>query len=184
MVALLYVAPAWAQHHAGQPPPKFVDKQVVEQEHKRHGNIDGYGAKTAIPERPFPWMAVGLGFLTMVLMSPLGYLAYRSTNKDLKAMKTVGRVTEGTKGEVKEPRTPRAKGEKAEKPNQGGGEPRDRVWDAVHSVNQWVPVDWVARTANLTEPETLDELKGLADEGYLEAAKDKSGKPIFRVQAS
>jgi len=74
---------------------------------------------------------------------------------------------------------PRAK---AEKPMEGGSEPRDRVWETMQSVSQWVPIDWVARSSGLSDDESAEELSALTEEGYLETAKDKQGNPIFRTR--
>jgi hypothetical protein len=178
----LTAAPALAEHHAGQPPSTFVQKETqATQEHKRRGDMDEFGSKTKVPEKPFPWQALGLGVLVMVLASPFAFLYYRNTSKTLAEMKTVGRVTEGAKGEVREKGAKPAKGEK---PMEGGNEPRDRVWETMQSVSQWVPVDWVARSSGLSSEESQEELASLTEEGYLEQAKDKQGNPIFRTKAS
>ena len=170
---------ALAQHHAGQPPSDFVQRQQdVPQEHHRRGEVSEFGAATQIPERPFPWKAVLLGLLLCGLAAPFAAYVYRSTSKDLADLKTVGRQTDGKEksGEAK-----KLAGEVSKGDALGGGTPRDRVWEAVTSVNQWVPVDWVARTAGLSVDETTDELNALAEEGQLEHAADKGGNPIFRA---
>jgi hypothetical protein len=168
------------EHHPGQPPSTFVAKDNGgPTEHKRQGNVGEFGAATKAPEKPFPWMALGLGIMSLVIASPFAFLYYRGTSKDLKDMKTVGRVTEGTKGAVREKG---ARPAKAEKPMEGGNEPRDRVWETMQSVSQWVPVDWVARSSGLSDDESAEELTALTSEGYLEQAKDKQGNPIFRTR--
>jgi hypothetical protein len=169
---------ALAQHHAGQPPSDFVQKDNGSGEHHRRGEVGDYGATLKTPERPFPWKALLLGVVLAALASPIGVLVYRSTSKDLSDMKTVGRLTDGKEksGEAKKQAVEVSKGDAL-----GGGTPRDRVWEAVSSVNQWVPADWVARTAGLSMDEAMGELNTLAEEGQLEHAADKAGKPIFRA---
>lgn len=180
LIATASAAAPAEQHHAGQPPSSFVGKEGPSQpDHKRQGNVGEFGAQTKAPERPFPWMALGLGLLSMLIASPFAFIYYRGTSKDLKDMKTVGRVTEGTKGSVREKGPKPAK---AEKPVEGGSEPRDRVWETMQSVSQWVPVDWVARSSGLSDEESSEELSALTEEGYLEQAKDKQGNPIFRTR--
>jgi hypothetical protein len=138
-----------------------------------------YGKANAPPDKPFPWRFIGIAFVAVLLTTPFAYLYVRNTQKDLKEMKTVGRVTEGTKGAVKEKGAKPAKGEK---PMEGGNEPRDRVWETMQSVSQWVPIDWVARASGLSDDVSAEELSGLTEEGYLEQAKDKQGNPIFRTR--
>ncbi|MBS2027033.1 MAG: hypothetical protein JST54_03930 [Deltaproteobacteria bacterium] len=170
---------ALAEHHAGQPPSDFVQKDNgASLEHHRRGEVNDYGASTKVPEKPFPWKALALGAILAALSAPVALLVYRSTSKDLSDLKTVGRVTDGKEksGEAKKQPVEVSKGDAL-----GGGSPRDRVWEAVTSVNQWVPVDWVARTAGLSASEATDELNALAEEGQLEHANDKSGKPIYRA---
>jgi hypothetical protein len=163
---------ALAQHHAGQPPPEFVAKAAAPTEHHRRGEVNAFGAQSKAPERPFPWRAVALALGLCALASPFAYLVFRSTAKDLDDLKTVGRATEAKKG---------VKPQVAAGPDAlGGGTARDRVLEAVTSVNQWVPVDWVAQTAGLSVPDATDELHALADDGQIEHASDRSGKPIFR----
>lgn len=173
---------AHAQHHAGQPPASFVPKGQQPTEHHRKGEVNDYGSQSRVPERPFPWRALVLGGLLMLLASPVAYAVYRSTAKDLSAMKTVGR-NEGINSEEKAeaPRGRRAVG--AGKAAEGTSS-RDRVWEVVQSVDQWVPVDWVAKSAGLSIDEATDELHGLADDGHLEHANDRSGNPIFKAIAS
>jgi hypothetical protein len=180
VLTLSFSGVALAEHHAGQPPSEFVQHaQTGPAEHHRRGEVDAYGAALKEPERPFPWMAVGLAGLLCLLAAPFALLAYRSTAKDLADLKTVGRITDGKEksGEARAAQ----KVDVAKANALGGGTPRDRVWDAVTSVNQWVPVDWVARTAGLSVPEATDELNALTDEGQLQHAADKAGNPIFRV---
>ena len=179
LLTLTTAGVALAQHHAGQPPSDFVQKQNEgPQEHHRRGDVGAYGDQLKVPEKPFPWRAVLLGVILAALAAPGALLVYRSTSKDLSDLKTVGRQTDGKEksGEAKRQPVEVSKGDAL-----GGGSARDRVWEAVTSVNQWVPVDWVARTAGLSPSEATDELNALADEGQLEHANDKSGKPIFRA---
>jgi hypothetical protein len=142
-----------------------------------------FGATKKAPEKPFPWLAVSMGFLALLIAAPFGYIVYRSTNKELSTLKTVGRgnTLEGDKPEEGISRKP----EKAEKAPAAEQEPavtsRDKVLQAVQSVSQWVPVDWVARTAGVSPEQATDDLTALADEGYLEHASDRGGKPIFRA---
>lgn len=178
VLSLTLASTALAQHHAGQPPADFVQKNTGSQEHKRRGDVNEFGAATKEPDRPFPWMAVLLGLVLCGVASPAAYLAYRSTSKDLNDMKTVGR---GANAKASGGRAAAAAEEKA--PIDAAATPRDRVWEAVTSVNQWVPVDWVAKTAGLSVDEATDQLNALADEGQLEHASDRAGKPIFRASA-
>jgi hypothetical protein len=178
-ILLAVAVPAVAEHHAGQPPSTFQQKDVKVVEHKRQGTVVEYGAAAAPPEKPFPWRALGMALAAFLITTPFAVVYVRNTQKNLKDMKTVGRVTEGNKGSVKDKTAKAAKGEK---PMEGGSEPRDRVWETMQSVSQWVPVDWVARTSGLSDDESADELSGLTSEGYLEQAKDKQGNPIFRTR--
>ena len=155
-----------------------MQKDTGSQEHHRRGDLGEYGAQAKAPERPFPWMAVLLGVVLCTLAAPAAILVYRSTSKDLSDLKTVGR---GANAKASGGRAPAAQVEApAVDP---AASARDRVWEAVTSVNQWVPVDWVAKTAGLSVDEATDQLNALADEGQLEHASDRSGKPIFRASA-
>ena len=162
---------ALAQHRAGQPPSTFVPKNDAPTEHHRRGEVISYGSENKLPERPFPWRAVIMGLVLCALAAPGAYLVFRSTAKDLSDLKTVGRATDGKKAAPAVAAGPDAL---------GGGTPRDRVFEAVTSVNQWVPVDWVAKTAGVSAAEATDELNALADDGQIEHASDRGGKPIFR----
>lgn len=172
-------AVALAEHHPGQPPSQFTAPTAAPTEHHRRGEVAGFGAQNKAPERPFPWRALIMAVALCALAAPGAYLMFRSTAKDLADLKTVGRATDAQKGQPKgEPKL-----EAAGPDALGGGTARDRVFEAVTSVNQWVPVDWVARTAGLSVPDATDELTALADDGQIEHAKDRSGNPIFRAIA-
>jgi hypothetical protein len=186
LAALISVAVsgvAQAQHH-GQGPSTFVPKEQQTTEHHRKGEVNDFGSQTRVPERPFPWRALMLGALLMLVASPVAYGVYRSTAKDLSAMKTVGR-NEGINGDEKlEPRARKAVGAaKADAAESSDASSRDRVLEVVQSVDQWVPVDWVAKSAGISVADATDELNGLAQDGQLEHANDRSGNPIFKAVA-
>jgi hypothetical protein len=185
MLFLLAPLSAHAQHHAGQPPPTFVGKenQNAEEHHRKNAVID-YGSKGKEPERPFPWRALGLGLLAVLAAAPFAAITYRRANKDLTDMKTVGRDTAEKEKAPREREAKKPSASKGAKPSEGGNEPRDRVWEAMQSVSQWVPVDWVAREAGLSEDDAQEELVNLVGDGYLEQSKDKQQQPIFRNRAA
>ena len=178
LAVLCTASMALAQHHAGEPPATFVNTPQAPTEHRRRGEVSTYGAAAKAPPKPFPWMGLLMVGVVAGIAAPFALLAFRSTSKDLSDLKTVGRVTDGKEksGEAKKVARDVGKADAL-----GGGTSRDRVWEAVTSVNQWVPVDWVARTAGLSVDEATDELNTLADEGQLEHRQDKSGNPIFRM---
>lgn len=190
LVATLFVGAAAQAQPRPSAPRDFVpvDPSTQQAEHKRKGEMAGFGEAAKIPEKPFPWMALGLAGLVFLVASPFAVQMMNSTNKDLEALKTTGRNSEGIEAALADGKTPggeRIKGGAAArrkaKPEQGGADPRDKVWEAVSSVPQWVPVSWVAQQAGVGDDVAEQQLAELADEGYVEGASDKAGKPIFRV---
>ncbi len=185
------------------------EAEIAAAKRRATGNIDvkEYG-KSALPkEKPIPWMAIGLGFLVLLALSPLAYKTFLSTRKDLEDQATFGRKgttppdEKGASSEDKpRPAVRRAQQQAAapngeESPQQKANETRmidasalnasanarDLVWNALSQAGQWVSAEWVAKQAKLPAGTTQGEIDTLVAEGYLEQTKDKSGRPVFRV---
>lgn len=162
-------------------------------------DLSAYGASKEPPPKPFPWYAVLLGALIMVALAPVGFKMYKSTHKDLDDLSTFGRgkggkavaAGEGEAAPAFGRRPParalkaakeKAKEEVVEAEAPEGGTPRDLVWDAVSGSNgSWVTADWVATTAGIDADVATDEIAALVAEGYLEEARDRAGKPVYRT---
>ncbi|MGC4113884.1 MAG: hypothetical protein QM765_04355 [Myxococcales bacterium] len=167
-------------------------------------DLNAYGASKEPPPKPFPWIAVLLGVIIMGALTPVALKMYKSTHKELEDLSTFGRGKGGAKGvEAGEGadapslgRRPPARALKAKQQakekeeaaaaaaQEAGGEsssPRDLVWDAISGSNgSWVTADWVATTAGLAAAQANDEIAALVSEGYLEEARDRAGKPVYR----
>ena len=203
LLTLLWASTAWGQkkgiqEFAGEAKPDETAEEAKEAKRKASGAADVkvFGAAKEPPPKPFTWGAVGLAVLCML---------YRSTRKDLEDQSTFG-VGKGRKdvagaaaGEEapRIGRRPPARGKKDQpEPDQKvGGEtrmiemaeeptatPRDAVWDAINAANgSWVTADWVASNAGLPVGQAGEEIGALVSEGYLQEARDRNGKPVFRA---
>lgn len=199
--------------------PSFAQKKPVIQEFKSDApteegekvsrrraagfqDLGSFGAQKEPPPKPFPWLAIGLGFLIVLGLAPVGFKMYKSTRKDLEDQSTFGMTK--ARQEMKDAqgaapaglsRRPPARALKDKNKQEAGGEtrmlstedvpgntPRDVVWDTVSGANgNWVTADWVATNAGLPASEASDELAALVQEGYLQEARDRAGKPVFRA---
>ncbi|HEY3445633.1 MAG TPA: hypothetical protein VGK67_04670 [Myxococcales bacterium] len=166
-------------------------------------DLNAFGAAKEPPPKPFPWAAVLLAVLIMGALTPVALKMYKSTHRELEDLSTFGRGKDAKKGVAAgegDPapafgRRPPAralkaanekKKEKEEAPAEAAegepGTPRDLVWDAVSGSNgSWVTADWVATTAGLDAGAANDEIAALVSEGYLEEARDRAGKPVYRT---
>jgi hypothetical protein len=170
-------------------------------------DVSEFGKSKEPPPKPFPWGSVLLGGLILGILAPVGYKVAVSTKQDLEDQASFGLSKEGRsaakEGAEKKPqvatdlaslsrrpasrragggKNAAAAAEKSEEPAEDDGRtPRDRVWDAITTGGNWVTADWVASTAGLSAPETIDELGALVAEGYLQERKDSAGRPVFRA---
>ncbi len=165
-------------------------------------DLNAYGASKEPPPKPFPWYAVLLGVLVMGAMTPFALKMYKSTHRELEDMSTFGRGKGGARGveggegadapalgrrppaRALKAKQQAAKEKEREQAAAEAGEstPRDLVWDAISSSNgSWVTGDWVATTAGLDAASANDEIAALVSEGYLEEARDRAGKPVYRT---
>jgi hypothetical protein len=206
----LMATPAFGQKKANLQDFSGSAKEATEEEIKAARkkaagiqDLGAFGASKEPPPKPFPWAAVVLGLLVMGAISPFALKMYKGTRKDLEDQSTFG-MGKGARrgveaGEAAEApslgRRPPARALKAAKEKEAasetrmlsgddvpGGAPRDLVWDAISGANgSWVTADWVATTAGLGAAESSDELAALVSEGYLEEARDRAGKPVFRT---
>lgn len=202
LLCALVASPAFGQRksslqqYSGQSQQgELTEEELREARRKAAGikDLKDFGAKHQVPEKPFPWMAVGLAFIALMVSAPFGWKMYRSTRRDLEDQATFG-MSKGRR-EGKEPATderglsrrPPRRGLKAEaKPEEPAAEEarsgRDAVWDALGSASgSWVTADWVATNAGLSPAEAQEEIGALVEEGYLQEARDRNGKPVFRA---
>jgi len=199
---------AGLQSFSAQPKTEETEEDAKAARRKAAGiqDLRSFGALREAPPKPFPWMGIGLAFLVMLALSPLGWKMYKSTRKDLEDQSTFGGkgkkdLAAAEAGEA--PRISKRPPARALKASNSGGkgnetrvlttaeagldEPeegassRDAVWDAISSSNgSWVTAEWVATTSGIAASETSEEIAALVQEGYLQEARDNKGKPVFR----
>jgi hypothetical protein len=143
----------------------------------------------------------------MAAAVPFALRMYRHTRRDLEDQSTfgLGKARKDVKGAAVEDEAPRisrrppARGGKKELPeaeSSGGGAggetrmievaeektSRDAVWDAISGANgSWVTAEWVASNSGLSAAAATDEIGALVSEGYLQEARDRAGKPVYRA---
>jgi hypothetical protein len=84
-----------------QPPPELSAEDVAAQKSRQRDNIAGYDKAQEVPPEPFPWMAVGLAGLTLLVAAPFGLRYYASVSSEINASKNGnrrGRVTPESNG--------------------------------------------------------------------------------------
>jgi hypothetical protein len=207
-VAIASAAPALAQHRGlsgyhpkpTSAPGKSNEEILADVRRAANQNIPQFGVTAAPKEKPFPWIAMGLALTAGVIATPFGYRMYKSTRAALEDQSTFGlksgRRSESAAagkaaGDASARKRPPARGagetriidtgKVAERSLPGAASARDAIWDAMASANAWVSVDWVASTVGFSATEVAEEIRVLEEEGYLKENRDKSGKPVFRV---
>lgn len=161
---------------------------------KRRGpgvDVQGFGAKEAPKEKPFPWKGIGLASLVLLVAFPFGFRMYRSTRQDLEDQATFGlkgsahereeKAKGGDKGSRRSPTRKKAEAAKPAADAEPVADARDAVWGAISSANNWVGADWVASSAGIPVGQASSELSTLVEEGYVEETRDRSNKPVYRI---
>ncbi|MGI5865286.1 MAG: hypothetical protein ACOX6T_24975 [Myxococcales bacterium] len=188
---------AWAaQKRPSSPLPAYqgdgLKKMSPEQARRRAAGIHDvkvYGEAEKPKEKPTPWKAIGLAAGLVALTVPVALRMYRSTRKDLEDQATFGLKgsREGAADKPKKHMPSRRQSQPASAgalPEASAQDGRDAVWGALSSANDWVGADWIASSAGLTQSVASKELAALVEEGYVEEARDRAGKPVFRIAAS
>jgi hypothetical protein len=152
--------------------------------------VDAFGAKNEPPPKPFPWVALGVAGLVVLIAAPIAYTQFMKTRTELESLKTFGRGASGERieeggaqeGGAAPSISRRPAGRSA--PAAGGRDassPRDVILGAVSRSRQWVTAEWVARASGVPATIAADTLGTLAEEGRLQEARDSAGNPVYRV---
>ena len=56
----------------------------------KNGNMNSYQKDVQIKAEPIPWMAIGLGVLSLAIAAPFGVWVYRGTAKEMATANTFG----------------------------------------------------------------------------------------------
>lgn len=152
-------------------------------------DMKAFGEAEKPKEKPFPWKAVGLAAALVALTMPVAFRMYRSTRQDLEDQATFG--MKGSREDGADKPKKRSPSRRKSGPASAGAsveaapvDGRDAVWGALSSSTDWVGADWIASTAGLAASVATNELAALVEEGYVEEARDRAGKPVFRIAAS
>jgi len=154
-------------------------------------DISAFGVKKQEPVEQFPWMGVGVVLIVILMTSPLIVKVVRGARKDLEDQSTFGlqrNREEREKESGGEPRPARRPMKKAEAKaadapaeDESAGSARDAVWGVLSSAAGWLSADKISAQAKVPTSDAEAELATLVEEGYIQEAKERAGKSVFKV---